>query len=712
VNKARALSAAVLALAVTGLLSCKSNHAPDVPAVPAGPEYCLRDTTYTFTTVVSDPDGDSMGVRFDWGDSTASHWVGWFASGDTVASSHTWSDTGNFEVRVSAQDRRRTSALSEGHSVQVGIRLPPDTPGEPQGPRFGGRDTLYDFKAGADHPDWLYVAIRFSWGDGDTSDWSDFVLPGGPVEMGHAWSTPDTYLVRAQAKDTFGLTSQWSEPHTIVIYPPDTMLKWRVQIAVRRDFYMYSSPAIGADGTVYVGSSDNALYAVSQAGTVKWRYLTGGPVVSSPAIAVDGTVYVGSSDSCLYAVGPDGVLAWRYATRDYVRSSPAIAADGTVYFGSSDGCLYALNPSGTLKWSFLTGAAVTSSPAIAADGTVYFSSGDHCVYALTQDGSPKWQYVGETGTVFASPAIGSDGTIYCGARSDWEGEGSLCAFNPDGSLKWSFSSGGGIRFSPAIAVDGTIYFGSDDWWWGGCGFYGLNSDGTHKLYSEPSGFHPSSSPAINAVGTIYIGSYDSCLYAFYPDGTTKWRYQTGGYVGSSPTIGSDGTIYFTSDDGYLYALKGMSPLANSPWPKFHRDLRNTGCSDEAGWSRLRMVGAPILLPDSAGFMIRVINDGTVEASVDWLEFYDAPESAYMRDFFIDADHCGYPIPDGMPGTGPGDTVRFTAPVTIAPNGSQLSELYFGSFCVDEVAPPYVQANVHVREFVFRFSDGSEITVNP
>jgi len=95
-NKTKALSTAALALAMAGLLSCKSNHAPEVPGVPTGPDYCQRDTTYVFSTVASDPDGDSIAFRFDWGDSTTSHWEGWFASGETVAFTHAWSDTGTY----------------------------------------------------------------------------------------------------------------------------------------------------------------------------------------------------------------------------------------------------------------------------------------------------------------------------------------------------------------------------------------------------------------------------------------------------------------------------------------------------------------------------------------------------------------------------------------------------------------------------------------
>ena len=39
---------------------------------------------------------------------------------------------------------------------------------------------------------------------------------------------------------------------------------------------MSSSPAVGADGTIYVGSSDDNLYAVNPDGTQKWKFTTAG----------------------------------------------------------------------------------------------------------------------------------------------------------------------------------------------------------------------------------------------------------------------------------------------------------------------------------------------------------------------------------------------------------------------------------------------------
>jgi outer membrane protein assembly factor BamB len=52
-----------------------------------------------------------------------------------------------------------------------------------------------------------------------------------------------------------------------------------------------------------VGSFDNKLYAIKPDGSLKWSYTTKDGVSSSPAIGADGTVYAGSYDGQLYALG-------------------------------------------------------------------------------------------------------------------------------------------------------------------------------------------------------------------------------------------------------------------------------------------------------------------------------------------------------------------------------------------------------------------------
>jgi len=91
-----------------------------------------------------------------------------------------------------------------------------------------------------------------------------------------------------------------------------------------------------------VGSYDNYLYAINPDGTLKWKFGTGGDILSSPAIGKDGTIYVGSYDNYLYAINPDGSLKWKFETGNGVYSSPAIGKDGTIYVGSYDNYLYAI----------------------------------------------------------------------------------------------------------------------------------------------------------------------------------------------------------------------------------------------------------------------------------------------------------------------------------------------------------------------------------
>ena len=118
-----------------------------------------------------------------------------------------------------------------------------------------------------------------------------------------------------------------------------------------------------------------------------WEFETGGVVHSSPAIGSDGTVYVGPYVRMLYAInGKTGDKLWGFATGDHVSSSPAIGSDGTVYVGSWDKKLYAINgKTGVKLWEFETGGVVRSSPAIGPDGTVYVGSTDKKLYAIKTD---------------------------------------------------------------------------------------------------------------------------------------------------------------------------------------------------------------------------------------------------------------------------------------------------------------------------------------
>ena len=113
----------------------------------------------------------------------------------------------------------------------------------------------------------------------------------------------------------------------------------------------------------------SALGQELEPGDKIWSFKTGG-WVTSPAIESDGTIYVGSQDNNLYAINPDGSQKWAFKTGNGVHGSPTIGSDGTIYVGSWDQYLYAIKPDGKRKWRFKTNGTVLSSPAIGSDGTI------------------------------------------------------------------------------------------------------------------------------------------------------------------------------------------------------------------------------------------------------------------------------------------------------------------------------------------------------
>ncbi len=112
------------------------------------------------------------------------------------------------------------------------------------------------------------------------------------------------------------------------------------------------TPAIASDGTIYIGNAHGILSAINpKTHEVKWTYQTGADpkqpgfygLPSYPLVDKEGTVYIGSVDGKMYAVSKDGKLLWSYQTGGRIsEASPAFGLDGTLYFTSKDGYLYAI----------------------------------------------------------------------------------------------------------------------------------------------------------------------------------------------------------------------------------------------------------------------------------------------------------------------------------------------------------------------------------
>lgn len=230
-----------------------------------------------------------------------------------------------------------------------------------------------------------------------------------------------------------------------------------------------SSPALSTNGLIYLASGTN-LYAITSKGALEWVLPLQESTYSSPAVGSDGTIYLGTLSRYIaektnrfgyfLAISPTGQEKWRYTVTNDIVSSPAIASDGTVVFGCNDRRVYALDPDGKKKWELLAEGPVSGSPAIGLDGTIYIGSVgprqntifSGIFYALTPAGKVKWK-LATTREIIGAPALAQDGTIYAGARN-----GIAYALNPNGTIKWEMSTNWEIQASPSIAFDGTTYF--------------------------------------------------------------------------------------------------------------------------------------------------------------------------------------------------------------------------------------------------------------
>ena len=74
------------------------NQRPNKPAKPSGPTKGKSGIEYTFSTSSTDPDGNQLYYKWDWGDGNYSDWF------DSNEASYTWAEEDNYNIRVIVKD--------------------------------------------------------------------------------------------------------------------------------------------------------------------------------------------------------------------------------------------------------------------------------------------------------------------------------------------------------------------------------------------------------------------------------------------------------------------------------------------------------------------------------------------------------------------------------------------------------------------------------
>lgn len=427
-----------------------------------------------------------------------------------------------------------------------------------------------------------------------------------------------SYPVKLTVTDSYGLTT--SVTKSVNIQDPSQVLATQWTAALGGAVKGGSSPAVSPDGsTVYMmrslsGSDLAALVAYNTAdGQVKWSLdlsvaMSGTSetaqakdIFSSPAVGADGTVYMIVRDLqsttaqrgvYVIAVNPNGSLKWAKkggaSGTNLYAITPAIDADGNIIVATRGNEVWKYTPSGDASVFATDGLGVTAGMTVSRSGIAYgAANGKNGFFALDiNSGSPLWKYntdFGGAADAFtgalrsAQASIGADGTVYF--VTDAGAGGQIIAFDPNGNVKWIHVTAGAIPDGGVvIAEDGTIYSN------GGMapaeGLVALNSDGTQKWVFATKG-NVQTSPVIDNRGYIHVVDAAANYYVVKPDGSLLAETQLGQSCTSTPVMDATGRLYVTvQKDGVPTVIcitsKASSYNVNAPWAMRGQNPCRTG----------------------------------------------------------------------------------------------------------------------------------------
>lgn len=294
-----------------------------------------------------------------------------------------------------------------------------------------------------------------------------------------------------------------------------------------------------------------------------WSFPTGKGIFSSPVIGADGTVYVGSADRTFYALAADGSLRWSLLTGEIIDSSALLDDQGRVYFGSGDGKLRALDAkTGAAVWTMDADPPAVNSAfinwfegnvAIGPDGTLYVPNDNFFVYAVDRStGEPRWRFKMPDQT-WSLPAVDAKtGTLFIGNNNllPLLGQNTFSIL-PDGTTNWSKATLGTIAASPLLTSDGKMIVGGFD---GYVRAYDTSSG--ELVWESATRDHVYASAALLPDGAVIAPSCDGTIYALEPKtGAVRWAFDTREPIRSSPAVDADGNVYVGSGEGRLFVLR-------------------------------------------------------------------------------------------------------------------------------------------------------------
>jgi len=261
---------------------CEKNSAPDRPQV-SGPGAAKPGATLTYGFTSTDANGDDVYYMVSWGDGTAADWSSARPSGEQLALTHVYPDSGVYFIKAKARDSDQAeSDWSDSVRVAIGY-VAPNQPLRPSGPSACTTKASGVYSVKAVHPLDDSVSFQFYWGD-QLGDWGPMVASGRTYQASHVFDTIGTYMIAARARDGRGLESAWSDSLRVVVrssggtqHAPYNVtlaaatdstvrVEWLAPADTTPDRYVIAFKAVGSIGFDSVGTTQTRLFVHDPAG--------------------------------------------------------------------------------------------------------------------------------------------------------------------------------------------------------------------------------------------------------------------------------------------------------------------------------------------------------------------------------------------------------------------------------------------------------------
>ncbi len=276
---------------------------------------------------------------------------------------------------------------------------------------------------------------------------------------------------------------------------------------------------------------------------ILWRFKTNDAIEGTPAI-VNGTVYIGSFDEHLYAIDlATGKEKWKFKGGPF-KAAVSVRGD-RVYGGDIDGKLYCLDAAtGKKHWTYETDGEITSGANFAGEAILFGSSDEH-LHCLSKDGKLLWKFKIPGGPVNGSPAVIGERTFVAGCDS------ALHVIDTAKGQELAAVELGGPVGATGAVVGNHLYVGTMDNQFTSIDWKGKQVQWKYEAAKRPQAFY--ASPAVTDE-LVIVGSRDKLVHALdRKTGKRVWTFATEGKVDSSPVIVGQ-RIFVGSSDGNLYVL--------------------------------------------------------------------------------------------------------------------------------------------------------------